>query len=878
MAVIDRDRWRVLEPLLDRALELTGDERDRWLGELHVQSPQTAAELTAMLSSEGLADRRGFLAGPLQVSLEGLEVGAYTLDRLIGEGGMGSVWLAHRDDGRFEGRAAVKLLNLALLSARGQERFRREGTALARLAHPGIARLLDAGVAPTRQPYLVIEYIDGAPIDAFADARGLGREDRVRLVLQVLDAVGHAHANLIVHRDLKPSNILVTRDGVVKLLDFGIAKLLDDDASGARAALTADGGRALTPEFAAPEQARGDAITTATDVYALGVLLYLLVAGRHPTAAGCRTTAEVLDALQRREPARLAFGDLGTILARALRKAAPERYQTAAAFADDLRRHLRHEPVSARPDSLAYRAGRFVRRHRTIVAAAAVTAATLVGATVFSVRQMQEARAQRDAAVRSTRRALAMSEIQSVFSGDTRALDGRSLSTADRVALAERVLVRQFRSEPWLVADVMADLSGRFFEAGDRDAQRGLLARARAIARREHLPAQIALADCLRASSFWFDGQNDSARIDMAEARAALAQQTARVDSTVEATCLEAEGTRLAAAGRVDSGIVLVRRAISLLQGPRGTQRLAMMPALSAMLRSAGRTREAVPYVRRTLAELEASGYGETRQFANAATFLAGTLWELGELAASDSLLAQLVVAREAVHGAGGVQPLLAFMYGQGKLRLGALDSADRWLRQAARDTTADAWWTSSWLPTALTQLRIEQGRLHDAQAVSARLPRDTPGQRATNAMLLATLRRARGDSAGAATLLERSLEGALAEVSADGARSLPQFVLPFVTAADWRLAAGDARGADSLARLARRAATGDALTRSRSALVGRADLLGARALRALGDVAGARETAERATVSLANGYGPANAWTTAARALRDSLRDALRR
>src|SRR5829696_4929618 len=282
MPVIDRARWQQLEPLLDRALELSGDELTPWLADLRSRSPELAAELTSLLSGEAVADRVGFLADPPDATLAGLQLGAYTLERPLGHGGMGSVWLARRTDGRFEGRAAVKLLNLALLSRAGQERFRREGSLLARLTHPGVARLYDAGVSASGQPYLVLEYIEGQRIDVFTREHALTREARVRLVLQVLAAVGHAHANLIVHRDIKPSNILVTADGTVKLLDFGIAKLLEEHQDGERTGLTADGG-ALTPDYAAPEQVRGEPITTSTDVYSVGVLLYLLLSGRHPT-------------------------------------------------------------------------------------------------------------------------------------------------------------------------------------------------------------------------------------------------------------------------------------------------------------------------------------------------------------------------------------------------------------------------------------------------------------------------------------------------------------------------------------------------------------------------------------------------------------------
>ena len=210
MPVIGRDRWLQLGPLLDRAFDLSDEERAPWLAELRAESPELAEELTSLLSGESVADRRGFLVEPVVTPLGGLELGTYTVERPLGQGGMGSVWLARRTDGRFEGRAAVKFLNLALLSATGQERFRREGSVLARLTHPGIARLLDAGVSASGQPYLVLEYIEGQRIDVFAMEQNLSADARIHLVLQVLSAVSHAHANLIVHRDIKPSNILVT--------------------------------------------------------------------------------------------------------------------------------------------------------------------------------------------------------------------------------------------------------------------------------------------------------------------------------------------------------------------------------------------------------------------------------------------------------------------------------------------------------------------------------------------------------------------------------------------------------------------------------------------------------------------------------------------
>jgi protein-disulfide isomerase len=327
---------------------------------------------------------------------------------------MGSVWLARRNDGRFEGLAAIKLLNASLLGRAGQERFRREGSFVARLRHPNIAQLLDAGVSFLGQPYLVLEHVQGLTIDDHCRDRKLGVDARVQLFLQVLAAVAHAHANRVVHRDIKPSNVMVTGDGRVKLLDFGIAKLLEGEGPGgdrSPAALTGEGEAPLTPEYAAPEQLVGGAITTATDVHALGVLLYLLLSGRHPAGEERRSLAEWMKIVVEVEPPpisrlvpagplrRALRGDLETIVAKALRKDPAERYPSALAFAEDLRRSLGHQPIRARPDAVAYRAARYLRRNRLALAAALLTLAGVSyglaaaqGQHRFAERQRLEAR------------------------------------------------------------------------------------------------------------------------------------------------------------------------------------------------------------------------------------------------------------------------------------------------------------------------------------------------------------------------------------------------------------------------------------------------------------------------------------------------------
>ena len=424
MPPVDKARWLRLSPLLDEILDGDDSARAQRLAALRDQDPALADDIEAMLDQLAEMDRDAFLERPAlmsEASMAGQTVGAYTVERELGQGGMGSVWLARRTDGRFEGFVAIKFLNAGLTARGGPERFAREGSILARLAHPNIARLLDAGVAGGgSQPYLVLEYIDGLPIDRHCEDHALDLAARVRLFLDVLAAVAHAHNRLILHRDLKPSNILVTAAGEVKLLDFGIAKLLDDAIAPAAAGeLTQAAGRAFTLQYAAPEQLQGGDVTTATDVYALGVLLYVLLGGAHPTTASSTTAPlDQMRAVIETEPRRLSEavlrsnspvgsaaaklrraralrGDLDNIVVRALKKSPTERYANAALLADDLRRYLNNEPVTARPDALGYRVAKFVRRHRLSVAAGAIVATALTVGIGVALWEANEAKRQR---------------------------------------------------------------------------------------------------------------------------------------------------------------------------------------------------------------------------------------------------------------------------------------------------------------------------------------------------------------------------------------------------------------------------------------------------------------------------------------------------
>lgn len=396
------DVWREAFGMFERLVALDGPSRERELALLELQRPDLAGHVKTLLNAGPQTQAQALLNAEAigSAGMAGVSFGDYRLESLVGSGGMGEVWLASRNDGLFQGHAAVKLLHPYLSSSRVRERFSREGQILGRLSHPHIARLLDAGIGAGGALYLVLEHVEGQRIDLWCDHRQLGVRGRVELLLQVCEAVAYAHTHLIVHRDLKPSNILVNAQGESKLLDFGIAKLLAQEDADAE--LTRLGGLAMTPEYAAPEQLAGEPVSTASDVYALGLLLYTLLCGRHPFRDFLSHPQKLLTAMRTGAPpmmsqslepttamlraaglaplARSLRGDLDNIAAKALRSEPAQRYASAQALADDLQRYLRHEPVLAQPESWLYRTRKFVRRHWVGVSAAvAVTASLAAG-------------------------------------------------------------------------------------------------------------------------------------------------------------------------------------------------------------------------------------------------------------------------------------------------------------------------------------------------------------------------------------------------------------------------------------------------------------------------------------------------------------------
>ena len=530
---MEAERWTQIEDLLQSALELAPDSREEFLRLSCREDPTLADEVRSLMTSFRRAS--GFLETPavevaaraiaaesapsLSTSRAGQIVSQYRLLSMIGSGGMGSVWLAERCDGRFDRKVAIKLIHLTLLDVSGADQFKREGAILGKLAHPQIAELIDAGLTEGGEPYLALEYVEGHPIDAYCDQNKLNVEARIRLFLDVLSGVAHAHRNLIVHRDIKPTNVFVRCDGVVKLLDFGIARVLSQDASMTSAAwATCAGSAALTPMFSAPEQLTQGPITTATDIYSLGVLLFILLTGSHPIGTGPHSAAQLIRTVVERESPRAstvittankeaaAFrgttpeqlrrqlrGDLERILAKSLRKDPAERYSTALAFAEDLRRYLEHRPVLARPDSPGYRLAKFVRRHRVGVALATTALIAATCSVTWIAMQNRRVRAERDFAYRQLSNLYQHDDFLEFLLSNA-APSGQPFTVNKLLDRATQIVEKQ-KSSPSQVA--LLDWIGSDYSGQDEHARaREILEKAYKLSRQAVDPAIRASASC----------------------------------------------------------------------------------------------------------------------------------------------------------------------------------------------------------------------------------------------------------------------------------------------------------------------------------------------------------------------------------------------
>jgi eukaryotic-like serine/threonine-protein kinase len=541
--------------------ELDESRRDHLLENLAQNDVRLHARLLALIRADREAEEALFLSGDAvldvvaahsEPALErgGQRVGAWVLERLLGSGGMGEVWLGRRSDGQHDGVAAIKMLRRIAVDAHANQGFAQEGRILARLSHPNIAMMLDAGFSADGQRYLVLEYVDGERIDHFCDSRRLALAARLRLFLQVCAAVSHAHAHFIVHRDLKPSNILVVGDGQVKLLDFGIARLLE---SGSAADMHRIGEvpAALTPGHAAPEQISGGAITVATDVYALGVILFSLLGGRRPHGDAHSGPAQLARLVVDSEPRSLATfegsddlasiaaarcstpdrlprllrGDLEMIVAKALMKNPVERYVSVQAFADDVRSHLEQRPIAVRAGSFAYRLRRFTRRNALALGATVVLAVVLLGSAVGLAL----------AAQRTAREAQATLAVKNFLFGLFSAVDpneakGRVVTARELLDRGRQRLQIDTQNDPALKAELQAVL-GRIYS------QLGLYAQARELQQQAVDAFKRGVDSPLRGAQAGIDLANtlrELGELDAASAVVDAADAQLLADSTTE--------------------------------------------------------------------------------------------------------------------------------------------------------------------------------------------------------------------------------------------------------------------------------------------------------------------------------------------------------
>ena len=499
------ERWKRVEELFDKCLELPTTLRNRHLAEACAGDPQLRSEVESLLAHAG---KPSFLETPAveQIAPDALpgadeerwigqRVGAFKVDKLIAAGGMGAVFLAHRDDDAFEQLAAVKIVKPGFDTGGLLARFLQERQTLAALDHPNIASLLDGGTTADGRPYLIMEYIDGLPLHTWCAEEQPSLSQRIELFESICAGVQHAHRNLVVHRDLKPMNIMVTRDGVPKLLDFGIAKLLETSIDGSE---TLSPLQLLTPEYASPEQIRGDVVTTASDVYSLGVILYELLAHSKPYEVETRARHEMerivceqrVDPPSRHQPQLAA--DLDAITMMCLRKEPERRYEGVGQLAEDLVRFRSRLPVRARPDSLRYRVGKYLRRNSLPVSLSGLASVLLIAGVTSTLYQSDIARRR---AVTSARVADVLVDI--FLNADPWETGGESLPVRELLRRGADTARRDLAGEPEILGAFLATLGRVHLNLGDQSEARVLLVEADGLLAGRARPDKELLGDTL---------------------------------------------------------------------------------------------------------------------------------------------------------------------------------------------------------------------------------------------------------------------------------------------------------------------------------------------------------------------------------------------
>lgn len=913
-----------IEALFHEVAELAPEARDARLERATTEDPIVAERVRALLRAaersddffEALHQRLGpGESAPQTVDYAGRRVGAYVLDALIGRGGMGAVYRARRADEQFDQTVAIKLVPVGLFSESALQRFRAERQTLARLDHPNIARLFDGGVLDDGTPYLVMELVAGASIDRWCDERRLGVRERIEKLLVVLDAVQHAHQSLVLHRDLKPDNVLVSDRGDVKLLDFGISTSLEEVASESTRTRRA---APLTPAFASPEQLAGRPLTTASDVYSLGVLAYVLLTGRRPhdrSGPGAtdpeRLLTEPPPPLPSRTPglahAAALRGDLDTIVLRALHPDPARRYDSVAAMAEDLRRHLAGAPIAARGDDARYVFARLLRRHRGVVAAWGAGLALVVGFALtlaaLSARHAREVARERD-----TAEAVA-GFLATLYDGaDPDVAQGGELTARELLEQSARRVDADLAGQPRVRARLLSIMAGLYEKLGEYDRALDLLARAERA--RTSLPASDPFE---RARDFEFGAEimQRFQRYAAADSLLDLAEATRREnarDSSDLAPALAGRGMLAANREQPERGDSLLTLATRLMMRAPRVDSLKVAQLLSeravitlnwgSVASAESLWRESAHWYRRVLGPEHSSVVGtegaragvlfRQERFAEAESLLAGVRARmeliyppehdavLKILALHGSALVQtgrydegaatgrrVVEVRERRQGPAHRQTLLARnAFASALLEGGDFDAAAAEYLETARlyrargatDATAASIVEGNAINAMIWGGRIDAAatRLGPLRREILANPRPAPDQLYLNDLYWARVRAARGEFAPA----ERALRGVLEILRTDpaGPRG-PRAATVHLSLADVQLATGRPALAESSLVVAR-----EILVTRKGAehpLALRSRVLLADARHALGHAAEADTMLARARATLARRYPP---------------------
>lgn len=772
-----RELWKQAFREFEKLSVLTAGEAEAHLRGLRDEQPELAklieriqAQPAISLPPIAWADADDATA---TASSPGARLGAYTLIREIGRGGTGSVWLGERADGLYHGQVAIKFMNAPLLQdVSARQRFEREGELLARLSHPNIARLLDAGTSDRGARYLVLEYVDGVALGEYCAGERLGIEATITLFCQAVDAVAYSHAQLILHRDIKPGNMLVTADGQLKLLDFGLGKLLQEDEEPlvVAADMTRMLGIGYTPRYASPEQMRGSGMTTASDVYSLGVTLYELLTGapfesrEHYT----RPSERLAGSSARSTWSRRVRGDIDSIVAKAVTDAPEERYANAAALGEDLRRFLNHEPVTAQPDTTLYRAGKFVRRHRLAVGSAALTTLLVLVALIVSVTQTLEARKQREYALQEGKSRDAMlnyvTELISVY-----APRDRALTSVQLLELGVDNISKAFKDDHATCHEIAQLFSERLSTLGERETALRAQQLALACARQSGEPLRV--VDALSLLAHMYSRAGDAAQADalLIEAEALLPSVPKDLPRRGEiATNVQLD--RLSLAVTTGDAGTAVRIAEALLQrfaeekGPTQLADATLFNRGAAAYNRAMRYADSLAMQDRAMQALAAPGDGANTNVLIYHSVRLYTLLQAGDPAAA----VRYIEARVLPGVRGGLGDLPADLFARmvmAYVRAGDITRAREML--AARPASADAAdrprrqraEAEFWFCVAIADARCAQRAMPDYRELIRRAYASNPAEAAALHWAEATLATLDVDRAAASRAVESGLQ-----------------------------------------------------------------------------------------------------------------------